>query len=296
METRANYILIGLFTMAVVAAAFGFVFWFQNTGGGGERAQFRVVFDGSVSGLRTGANVLFNGIRVGEVAELGLDAAHPKQVTATISVDKSVPVRADTEVGLEYAGLTGVAALTLTGGGTDSPILTGDKDNPPVLRAPAGATRDITQAARDTMRKLDEFIEENRKTIRSALENIDKFTGTLARNAEHVDSTLKNIDQFTGVLARNSERIDKITQGIQNLAGGEDGKGGQLNEAALSVRKLSDTTAKKIEALSADAERTLGTINRAAGSIDRAVRNFDANPSRLIWGGPPPTPQKRRRR
>ena len=30
METRANYVLIGAFTLAVIAAAFGFVLWFQS--------------------------------------------------------------------------------------------------------------------------------------------------------------------------------------------------------------------------------------------------------------------------
>ena len=30
METRANYVLIGLFTLAVIASAFGFVLWFQS--------------------------------------------------------------------------------------------------------------------------------------------------------------------------------------------------------------------------------------------------------------------------
>ena len=35
METRANYVLIGAFTLGVVLAAFGFVFWLQ----GGSRGQ-----------------------------------------------------------------------------------------------------------------------------------------------------------------------------------------------------------------------------------------------------------------
>ncbi len=32
METRANYTLIGLFTLVVIAGVFGFVFWFQGGG------------------------------------------------------------------------------------------------------------------------------------------------------------------------------------------------------------------------------------------------------------------------
>ena len=138
METRANYVLIGLFTLAVVLGVFGFVYWFQNIGGTGERAYYSVVFDGSVSGLRTGATVLFNGIRVGEVTGLKLDPKRPKQVIAVISIDKSVAVRKDTEVGLEFQGLTGIASVSLKGGSPAEPVLVGSKDNPPQLMAAAG--------------------------------------------------------------------------------------------------------------------------------------------------------------
>src|SRR5580704_8235789 len=91
METKANYIATGVFTLAVIVGAFGFIFWFQNAGRSAAQATYRVVFDGSVSGLRTGAAVLFNGIRVGEVAELALDAADPHKVVAVIALGRSVP-------------------------------------------------------------------------------------------------------------------------------------------------------------------------------------------------------------
>jgi len=299
METRANYVLIGVFTLAVVVGVFGFVYWFQNIGGAGERAFYRVVFDGSVSGLRTGASVLFNGIRVGEVTDLKLNPARPKQVVASISINKSVAVRQDTEVSLEFQGLTGIAALSLKGGDPSAPQLVGTKiasDDAPVLTAPPGATQDVTQAARDTLRRLDEFIADNQKAFHSTLENIDKFTAALARNSDHIDSTLASIDKFTGALGRNSDRIDNIAAGLESLTGGKDGKGGEINEAARSIRRLSDNLdkrtaeitvginrlsgsgARSIEALSADAHRTLA-------EIDRAVKNLDRNPSRLIFGG-----------
>ena len=74
METRANYALIGLFMLAVTAGAFVFVYWFSRAGEGGDRAIYRVVFDGAVSGLRTGGAVFFNGIKVGEVSDLKLNS------------------------------------------------------------------------------------------------------------------------------------------------------------------------------------------------------------------------------
>ena len=122
METRAPYALIGLFVLAAIGAVFGFVYWLNNTGGLSERAVYRIRFENTVSGLLTGAAVLFNGIRVGEVTDLRLDPDHPRQVLATVAVVATTPVRADTQVGLEYQGLTGVPVVSMLGGGASSPL------------------------------------------------------------------------------------------------------------------------------------------------------------------------------
>ena len=116
METRAPFVIVGAFVLAAIVAVFGFVYWLQNTGGLGPRASYRVQFEGSVPGLLVGAAVLFNGIRVGEVTELGLAPGNPRGVNATISVAATTPVRADTKVGLEFQGLTGVPVIALEGG------------------------------------------------------------------------------------------------------------------------------------------------------------------------------------
>lgn len=299
METRANYVLIGVFTLAIVVGVFGFVYWFKNIGGTGERVYYRVVFDGSVSGLRTGASVLFNGIRVGEVTDLKLNPQSPKQVIARISIDKSVAVRKDTEIGLEFQGLTGIASLSLKGGDPSTPQLPGatdKKDEPPLLTAPPGATQDVTQAARDTLRRLDEFIADNQKAFKSALGNIDTFASTLARNTEHIDNTLANIEKFTGALGRNSERIDRITAGLENLTGGQDGQSGEINEAARSIRTLADNLDKRTADIAEGISRLTNTGTRTLRTIDKAAKNFDANPSRIIWGGDPPTDDAKKRR
>jgi phospholipid/cholesterol/gamma-HCH transport system substrate-binding protein len=275
METRANYVVIGLFTLGVVLGVFGFVYWFQNIGGSGERATYRVVFDGSVSGLRTGATVLFNGIRVGEVTDLKLNPQRPKQVIAVISIEKSVAVRKDTEVGLEFQGLTGIASVSLKGGDPSTPALVGSKDNPPQLAAAPGAAQDVTQGARDTLHRIDELIEQNQQAFHNSLANLDRFSQTLARN---------------------SERVDKITEGLQNLASGPDGKGGELSEAVRSIMTLAnnldqrtDEISKGINLLTATGTKQLNAIgadaHRMMGEVERTVRNIDRNPSRLLFGG-----------
>jgi phospholipid/cholesterol/gamma-HCH transport system substrate-binding protein len=277
METKANYTVIGLFTLAVILGVFGFIYWFQNIGGTGERSYYRIQFDGSVSGLRTGASVLFNGIKVGEVSDLNLNPDHPKQVIASISVDKSVAIRPDTEIGLEFQGLTGIAALALKGGSPSKPPIPGAKDsksNPPLLVAPPGATTDVTQAARDTLKRLDDFIAENQKSFHDAL---------------------NNIDTFTAALSRNSDRIDKITEGLQGLTGGADGKGGDINEAARSIRTLADNLDKRTAELTEQIGKLATTGTNTLYTINKAAKHFDENPSRIIFGGPPPDDKKKKK-
>src|SRR6185295_7293514 len=127
MEIRARYLLIGLFVLAVIVGGFGFVFWINTTGGLAARATYRVAFDSPVSGLLNGSSVLFNGLRVGEVTRLEIDASNPHGVSALIAIDARVPVRADTSAGLDFRGLTGVAAIALNGGTPDAPARNADK-------------------------------------------------------------------------------------------------------------------------------------------------------------------------
>ena len=84
METRANFVLIGSFTLAVIAAAFGFVLWFQSLHATKARSPIRIVFEGPASGLRNGGSVNFNGIRIGEVISVKLD--NPRRVVALAMV------------------------------------------------------------------------------------------------------------------------------------------------------------------------------------------------------------------
>ena len=206
METRANYVLIGAFTLAVIAGVFGFIYWFQNIGGSGERLRYSIVFDGSVSGLRTGASVLFNGIRVGEVTGLRLDPSKPKQVVAMLSVDKSVTVREDTRIGLEFQGLTGIASVSLIGGDPAAKAVAGvgAGETPPVMMAPPGATpepvrrcarrRTATAAsANNPKRRLTEAANTPTATSRSTIRpNTPANTSRIPRPPGTIPATTPN--------------------------------------------------------------------------------------------------------
>jgi len=198
MEIRARYLLIGLFVLAAAAATFGFIYWLSNTGGLGERTAYSVRFDGPVAGLMRGSEVHFNGIRAGEVTRLGLVAGSPESVIATIAVDRAVPVRADTRVGLDFRGLTGTATVALTGGSMDAPEVASVDGAPPLLVADPAALKDMTQSARDVLASIDTILAENREALRDAIADFSVFSAALARNADRIDGLLAALERFAG--------------------------------------------------------------------------------------------------
>jgi phospholipid/cholesterol/gamma-HCH transport system substrate-binding protein len=198
METRARYALIGLFMLAVILASFGFVYWLENKGGFTQRANYQIRFEGSVSGLLVGSTVLFNGIKVGEVTDLALNPEHPQQVIATVAVDRGTPIGTDTLVSIETQGLTGGAAVAMTGGSAAPPIAPAEGAAPPVLIAKAGAGQDWTQAARNAFQHIDGILSDNSESLHDAIANIDSFSDALARNSDKVDGILAGLERMTG--------------------------------------------------------------------------------------------------
>jgi phospholipid/cholesterol/gamma-HCH transport system substrate-binding protein len=266
METRANYVLIGSFTLAVIAAAFGFVLWFQSLHTTKARSPLRVIFEGPAAGLRNGGSVNFNGIRVGEVISVKLD--NPRRVVALAMVENSAPIRKDTLVGLEFQGLTGVAAISLKGGDEAAPPVPLDEDGIPVLTADPNRLQDVTEAIRGTLQNINRVVADNQDAVKNSLHNLEIFSQSLARNSERIDDVMAKVDGVVG-------KADNLMLGLNTLAGGKEG--GELFQAVKSIRELAEDFDKRSGALMTDGRKTLGDISRA-------VNNFDRNPTRVLFG------------
>src|SRR3979490_1950676 len=133
MKLRMSPLMIGSLTLAVIAGSFGGLLGYRKFVSTNQRIPLRVIFEGSASGLHKGGSGNFGGIRVGEVISLKLD--NPRRVVALAMVDNTAPIRKDTLAGLEFQGLTGVAALSLIGGSPEAPPVPLGPDGIPTLSA-----------------------------------------------------------------------------------------------------------------------------------------------------------------
>ena len=94
MKVRASNLMIGSLTLALIGGSLGGYLGYQKFVSAKQKVPFRVIFEGSASGLRNGGSVNFAGIRVGEVVSLKLD--HPRRVVALAMIDGNTPVKSDT--------------------------------------------------------------------------------------------------------------------------------------------------------------------------------------------------------
>jgi phospholipid/cholesterol/gamma-HCH transport system substrate-binding protein len=259
MKSRLSDVMIGSLTLALIAGGFAAVLGYQKFAATKQRVPLRVIFEGSASGLHKGGSVNFGGVRVGEVVSLKLD--HPRRVVALAMVDSTAPLRKDTLAGLEFQGLTGVAALSLTGGSTEAPPVPLDADGIPVLIADPGATEDVQVRIKAALRNINKVIDENRDELKGTLLNLETFTAALAVNAEKLDSVVRRADTGVAAVDLGLRKTDELLESVGRIDAGE------LLPAVQSMQELVQSFKKKSAAFLTDGRRLLGDISASANKI-----------------------------
>lgn len=249
METKANYILIGAFTLAVAALLLVFGLWAAKYSSDRDWQEYMVVFTEPVTGLTEGSSVQYNGIAVGTVETLALDAKDPRRVIARLKVKADVPIKVDTRAKLSITGLTGVPFIQLTGGSPGArKLASGDRDEIPVIITEASALQNIADTANRLVARMDEVLsEQNVKRIANTLANIESMTGTVAEQREDLRALIVNARASSEQLAATLKTTNRAVEDID--------------------RELVD----KLPALVAKLDSTLTRLDSAAGGANAVI-------------------------
>jgi phospholipid/cholesterol/gamma-HCH transport system substrate-binding protein len=274
---RATNLVIGTTTLAVIAAGFVTMLAVQKIRAVRNQSPMRIVFNGSASGLRKGGMVNFDGVPAGEIMSIKLES--PTKIVALVMLDNSAPIRKDTAVGIEFQGLTGVAAISLVGGAPAAPPVPLDADGVPVLTADWSEQQSIT----DTLHNVDRLIVDNQATIKSGLLSFESYTASLKTKGETIDRVMAKADDafagFDSVMA-------KIDDAVPGLA---DGKTEELFEKVKSLREMADTFKQKSAKLLEETRQTLIDVSEVANNMTRKI-----DPAGVPAAAAPRRPQQKR--
>jgi phospholipid/cholesterol/gamma-HCH transport system substrate-binding protein len=179
-------------------------------------------------------------------------------------IDNTAPVRKDTEAGLEFQGLTGVAAISLIGGAIDGAPVPLDKDGVPVLTADPDALLDVQEKIRVALRNVDRIIKENEVAVKDTLLNFETFTASLAGNGRRITDIVDAADDVMKGIDGGLGQTEKF---LANLGSAK--YGGDLLPTVISLRELIQSFDKRTAVVMTDARRMLQDLSASINKSDQ---------------------------
>lgn len=305
METRANYVLIGLFTLITAALLIGFGLWAAKFASDSSWNEYDVVFSEAVTGLGIGGTVQFNGISVGEVRRLKIDPEDPNKVLVRIRIKADTPIKVDTEARLAFVGLTGITLIQLKSLNANSAALVPTENSPaPRIIAKESAfskifssTDDITTTATNVMLRLNEaFSDENIKSLSKTLANLEKISGSVADERQDIGLIIRDtraaIAKLDSTLASTDSIAKKLDQGLADqlpdLIAKLDRTLVQYEALAKNANRVIDANGDAIDNFSqqglAQVGPAIAELRTLLAQLRRVAAQIEERPNALVTG------------
>jgi phospholipid/cholesterol/gamma-HCH transport system substrate-binding protein len=303
METRAHHVLIGLFTVIVVAAALLFGLWLAKSSVDTAFKDYEIVFNEAVTGLSRGSAVQYSGIKVGDVVQLRLDPEDPRRVLAQIRIAGETPIKEDTQAKLALTGITGTSIIQLSGGTPSSPELTGVYGKLPVIIASASPIARLLNDTGDLLTGINQllhnanqmFSDDNVKSLTLTLQHMEQATSVVADEREDIRQTLKQLTLVSKQASLTLEQTSALMRGANELLS-TDGK--QMFASAQQTLKSIEQSSATINTLLKSNNESINGGMQGLAELGPAVRELrdtlasfrtisrrlEANPSGYLLG------------
>jgi len=272
METRANYVIVGIFTLVAILSAFAFVYWTAAIGERGATAVLRVRIPGSASGLGRGSFVLFNGVKVGDVKRVYIDVDNPTVAIADTEIDRMTPITKSTQADIGLAGLTGQANFELKGADPKEVKLLDQAEkegkvaeiiaNPSAVTNLLQTAQNIFTRADKVLAELEGFTKDVRGPLTQTVKNVETFSDALAKNSDGIDKFLSAVSSLSDQLKAVSGRLDTTLKAAEGLLNSVDKD--QIKSIVANV----DTVTANLKETSKQFDTVINNVNTAVGSVN----------------------------
>lgn len=269
-----------------------------------KRDAFFVRFSGApVTGLEIGADVRYQGVRVGRVEDIHIDPVDLQTVIVDLSLRPATPIRADTQAVLQLQGITGLKMVELRAGNPLSPVLV------PGSEIPASTTLvdRLGERAEGIADRLELVLEglsgvvnpENRAALGALLAGAQSVSDSLGRaigGINRLSLLAENVALRAAAVAARADSIllsESVSTSLENLAQITQ----DLREAHLdSLSVVAATTLSEARRAFThldlmlvqsreDILRSTESLREGADHMNEFSRLIAENPSRILRGG-----------
>ncbi len=251
METRASYVAVGSFVLAVVFGLVVFAIWLGKVSIDRQFDTYLIYFSGPVTGLQVGSPVRYRGIPVGTVTDVRIDPDNVEQVRVMVDVTPGTPIVVSNVATLAIQGITGASFVQISEGMQGDPLLepAPGQDHPVIPSQPSSLAELLENfplllaSATRLADSATQFLsEENLDSLTRILSNVDALTQTLSDRSGEISSAVERLESLAVIvdgivsearvdLARLSDRVDSTLRTVDT----------ELGLTAIEIRELADS-------------------------------------------------------
>jgi phospholipid/cholesterol/gamma-HCH transport system substrate-binding protein len=305
METRAHYVAVGAFVLAVIVVGFVAALSLGRVEFAQELKRYYVFFKGSVTGLSKGSLVQYNGITVGRVVDVRVDPDDLEKIQVTVEIDSNlVKIKTDARAFLDTNLLSGVSTIQIRGGTREARDLEPEAGHRyPVIASGSSVLQRVTEAGPQLLDRLTiaadnlnaVLNEQNRKAIADSLQNVRTITEAFVAPSKEAAELVANAN---AAVLEVTSLLNHIDQSYSSKGGLKDQASQALNDFDRLAKNLTDTNRQLQQVLQENRpglhEFTQATLNqvgnlvsdmqRFIAGLSRFVASVERDPARLLFG------------
>ncbi|MFH5775269.1 MlaD family protein [Paracoccus sp. NGMCC 1.201697] len=286
METKANFVLIGAFTLAGFLGLLAFTMWFAKLELNRQFAYYDVYFP-EVSGLGVSSEVTFAGLSVGKVVEMRLSQDVNGAVRVRVEVAEDTPIRTNSRASIEIQGVTGVTNVAITSGSPDAPLLREvNPDEVPVILANRSALQTLSDQGPEMISRLNTVAEQmthllgqdNQDRVRSILDNVERSSSNLDRALSDVTKATDSIAAAASDISAFGNRLDSLGEAAEKTLGNADEAFARFNQSADKADRALDAGTAALDEVRGYVS---GDLRGLTQRLDQTAATLQADVARL---------------
>lgn len=262
METEGRYTLVGAVVLVVVALMTLAIIWLTGAADTIAYQTYTIYFrHQSLDGLAVGSPVKMRGIKVGVVDGYRFSNKQDEAVAVTARIDEGVPVHTGAVAFIKRNLVTGIAAIEITNGPSDSPLIS---------NVPQGERYPVIAEGSSDIDKVATAL--SRLAVNGA-QVLEKMNMLLSdENQRAISQTLANLNELSGHLAANKQNLDAAVQGIRDASDEFRLAGASIGQAATRAEGTIVSVGQNADAALKEATAAMEKLQRDAGQISGQIQ------------------------
>jgi ABC-type transporter Mla subunit MlaD len=250
----------------------------------------------SVNGINEGTDVKYRGVRIGRVMNMQVNHQDLDSILVYLEIRKGFPVKKDMYAQMQYAGITGLKFIELSGGSNQAEAV---KSGGEILVA-----KGLGEKAEDIVLNVDSVVDainqllkhENREKISNVLTHIEKsadiFSRLLEKEEQHLQVSITSLnkafseisvlsDNLNKLITRLTETVDTLQLEQLSKSGEEAFKtikerfsSGEMDQILVNVNEFFQTASSSMRKIENKFGGIEGEFNKTFQAFRESMQNF----------------------